>query len=193
MNAVTSPKTELRRQQILDAASECFRKSGFHGASMAEIAKSFGMSCGHIYNYFDSKEAIIRALVERDMEQTLERIASLKAEPDLFAGLMGRVDEGVQRRIDNSSLDTEIMAEASRNETVAKVVQCTDSTIRQELQTLLATIAPPGLSDEQLAIRTTLLIALFDGLMIRAIRDPGLQPEALGHTLRKLIGHLLSN
>lgn len=74
---VTS-KAELRRQQILDAAAECFRKSGFHGASMSEIAKSFGMSAGHIYNYFESKEAIIEAMVKRDLDQALERIAKFK-------------------------------------------------------------------------------------------------------------------
>ena len=57
---------DVRRRQILDAAADVFARRGFHAASMAEIARSFGMSAGHIYNWFDSKEAIIEALVERD-------------------------------------------------------------------------------------------------------------------------------
>lgn len=112
-------KAELRRQQILDAAAECFRKSGFHGASMSEIAKSFGMSAGHIYNYFESKEAIIEAMIKRDLDQALERIAKIQGEKDILKAMLGTVDEGVQRRIERSELDTEILAEAARNPKVA--------------------------------------------------------------------------
>ena len=55
-----------RRRQVLDAAATCFRRSGFHGASMSEISKAAGMSAGHIYNYFASKDAIIAAFVEEN-------------------------------------------------------------------------------------------------------------------------------
>jgi TetR/AcrR family transcriptional regulator, repressor for uid operon len=48
---------EARREQVLDAAAHCFRRHGYHGASMAEIAGAAAMSPGHIYHYFQSKEA----------------------------------------------------------------------------------------------------------------------------------------
>ena len=54
---------DARRDQILDAAAECFSKKGFHAASMSTISKTAGMSVGHIYHYFQNKEAIIAALV----------------------------------------------------------------------------------------------------------------------------------
>jgi len=66
-------RAQLRRNQVLEAAASCFRRSGFHGASMAEISKAAGMSAGHIYNYFDGKDAIIAAFVE----QNVERVAAL--------------------------------------------------------------------------------------------------------------------
>lgn len=53
-----------RRNQILDAAQRCFKKQGFHKTTLRDIAQEFGMSAGHIYNYFSNKEAIIEALVE---------------------------------------------------------------------------------------------------------------------------------
>ena len=58
-----SQRAEVRRQQVLDAAAQCFRASGFHGASMAEIARTAGMSPGHIYNLFANKDDIISAIV----------------------------------------------------------------------------------------------------------------------------------
>ena len=67
-----SDRTVQRRNQVLDAAAICFRNHGFHGASMAQISKTAGMSPGHIYHYFGSKEAIITAIVERDIEEMVE-------------------------------------------------------------------------------------------------------------------------
>jgi len=50
---------DARRAQIRAAAGECFRQHGFHGTSIAQISKRAGMSTGHIYHYFENKEAII--------------------------------------------------------------------------------------------------------------------------------------
>jgi TetR/AcrR family transcriptional regulator, repressor for uid operon len=189
-------KAELRRQQILDAAAECFRKSGFHAASMAEIAKSFGMSAGHIYNYFESKEAIIEAMVKRDMDQSLERIARVQGEKDILKAMLGTVDEGVQRRIDRRELDMEILAEAARNPKVAATVQCTDSVIRDKVVHLIGGIhdesASAG-SDAALAAKSILLMALFDGLQIRAIRDPDMNPDEIAKLLKTVIPKMLQS
>lgn len=194
----TGSKAELRRQQILDAAAECFRKSGFHGASMAEIAKSFGMSAGHIYNYFESKEAIIEAMVKRDLDQALERIAKIQGEKDILKAMLGTVDEGVQRRIDRSELDTEILAEAARNPKVAATVQSTDAVIREKVINLIKDVppvkgalkgAPP--CPLNLAAKSTILMALFDGLQIRAIRDPNMKADDIGRVLKTVIQRML--
>ena len=63
--ALTDPEErgQLRRQQILDAAAACFVREGFHGASIARIAKAAGMSPGNLYHFFPGKEAMIAALV----------------------------------------------------------------------------------------------------------------------------------
>mgnify|MGYP006145456763 FL=1 len=189
-------KAELRRQQILDAAAECFRKSGFHGASMSEIAKSFGMSAGHIYNYFESKEAIIEAMVKRDLDQALERIAKIQGEKDILKAMLGTVDEGVQRRIDRSELDTEILAEAARNPKVAATVQGTDTVIREKVTQLIKGIQPLKNStpcELNLAAKSTILMALFDGLQIRAIRDPDMKADDIARVLKSVIQQMLQS
>ncbi len=191
-----NPKAEVRRQQILDAAAQCFCKSGFHGASMADIAKSFGMSAGHIYNYFDSKESIIQALVQRDLDQTLERIAKLQGEKDILKAMLGTVDEGVQRRIAKSELDTEILAEAARNPKIAQVVQRADTVIREKVIHLIKGIQPSKESptcELSLAAKSTILMALFDGLQIRAIRDSNMKADEVGRVLKKVITQMLQS
>ncbi|HWM67540.1 MAG TPA: TetR/AcrR family transcriptional regulator [Steroidobacteraceae bacterium] len=56
-------KTEEKRQLIIATARETFRKKGFAGTSMAEIAASLGGSKGTLYNYFISKEELFAAVV----------------------------------------------------------------------------------------------------------------------------------
>lgn len=53
------------REAILDAAERVFLSDGFQSAKMVDVAESTGVSVGTLYNYFDSKEAVFQALVER--------------------------------------------------------------------------------------------------------------------------------
>jgi AcrR family transcriptional regulator len=51
-----------RRNAILDAAGQTFRKDGYAAAHMTDIARRAKIAVGTLYLYFDSKEAIGRAL-----------------------------------------------------------------------------------------------------------------------------------
>ncbi|MEQ8653736.1 MAG: TetR/AcrR family transcriptional regulator [Kiloniellales bacterium] len=55
---------EERRNQILDRAVAFFSVHGF-GASTRDLAKSAGVTQPLLYNYFPSKEALVRAVYER--------------------------------------------------------------------------------------------------------------------------------
>ena len=73
-----------QRERILDAAEMCFIQSGFHGASMAHIATTAGMSPGLIYRYFDSKSAIVKAIIERHLEsEHYKKIGQLHSAEDV--------------------------------------------------------------------------------------------------------------
>jgi AcrR family transcriptional regulator len=54
---------EERIHQILDAALHVFAEESYHGASMAGIAKRAKISKGLIYNYFKSKEDVLKTLI----------------------------------------------------------------------------------------------------------------------------------
>jgi TetR/AcrR family transcriptional regulator, repressor for uid operon len=51
-----------RREAILAAALVCFARTGYHGATMAEVAEAAEVSKGTPYLYFPSKEALFIAL-----------------------------------------------------------------------------------------------------------------------------------
>ena len=72
-----SPRTkkqfeEIREQsteKILQAALELFAGEGYDRTSMSRIANKAGVSKGLIYNYFDSKEELLKELMKSMMEE----------------------------------------------------------------------------------------------------------------------------
>ena len=62
---------ELRdasRQKILESSLELFGTKGYKSTTIADIVKKAGISKGLIYHYFDSKEDILKQLVDFFME-----------------------------------------------------------------------------------------------------------------------------
>jgi AcrR family transcriptional regulator len=61
-----APRTDRGRRtlrKLLDAAAEEFGEKGFHDASVSSITRRAGVALGSFYTYFDSKDALFRALV----------------------------------------------------------------------------------------------------------------------------------
>jgi AcrR family transcriptional regulator len=54
-----------RKNQILDAAAAVFAEKGFHPTTTKDIAKRAGIAEGTIYNYFESKTALLLGIFER--------------------------------------------------------------------------------------------------------------------------------
>lgn len=183
---------EMRRRQILDAAGTCFARRGFHAASMAEIARTFGMSAGHIYNYFASKEAIIEALVERDLERALGHIDELGSAAEIQQAMVAGVAQGVQDTVARSSLDLEIVAEAARNPNVAATVQSMDAAVRTRLKEVITAIYPAAAQagEREIEARIEVMLALFDGLMVRVVRHPEFDREAMVRALQAIVGRM---
>lgn len=71
-----SPRTEEKfsemrqsaRSRIMDAALEIFAVEGYHPASISQIARKAGVSKGLMYNYFDSKEELLKAVIFSGVE-----------------------------------------------------------------------------------------------------------------------------
>ena len=71
----------MTRNDILDAAAQVFRKKGFHGASMAAIAKSVNLQKASLYHHVASKQEILLALLDRALVILTERVAPIASQP----------------------------------------------------------------------------------------------------------------
>lgn len=79
-----SSQHEIRRDEILDIAAQCFADRSYPAASMNDIAAAGGTSKARLYHYYESKEAILFDLLDRYTQRLL--------------GLIGEAEATAQRR-----------------------------------------------------------------------------------------------
>jgi AcrR family transcriptional regulator len=189
-------RAQTRRNQVLDAAECCFSRSGFHGASMAEISKAAGMSAGHIYNYFASKDEIIAALVQRHMEDVSLLMSDLEGRDDPLQAMLDGIECSMcaHREASSSGLLMEIHAEATRNPAIAKYVQQGDEHGRALLRAIVVKGRKQrGLSCEETMLegRLEVICALFQGLDLRTLCSPQRDETQMFKALRLALEPLL--
>lgn len=195
-SAPLSDRAQARRQQVLDAAAECFRRRGFHAASTAEIAKTAGMSPGHIYNLFENKDDIIAAIVELEREKIIADIGEMQREDDVLRAMIDRVELGIEEstQVADAALGLEVLAEAGRNAKLAKVVQDGESVVRESAIALIRQALGPAadkLGEAEIGARATLLGALFNGLMVMSVRQPQMDKAAVAVEMQRVVRVLL--
>lgn len=195
--ATDAPRAEARRAQIRTAAERCFRQHGFHGTSIAQISKTAGMSTGHIYHYFENKEAIIADIVAQDLDRLLALTAELQTTGDPKTAMIARAAEGVRDNLDpdTARLQLEIVAEAARNPRVADIVRAADRQCRDSLKGTLRDLRlATGHRDSEATLSGMVeaLAAMFEGLKIRSIRNPELDRNAVVQTFRRMVHDLLT-
>ena len=69
-----------RRTEILKSAAAAFRRRGYHGASVDEIASALQMTKGNLYYYFKNKEEILFACHDYSLDLLLALMAEVQAD-----------------------------------------------------------------------------------------------------------------
>jgi AcrR family transcriptional regulator len=82
-------RSTAKKQEIIEIAARLFDELGYERTSMSAIAAQVGGSKATLYGYFSSKEDLLRAVLEQDVDQEAERLMhEFLAEKDLRSGLI---------------------------------------------------------------------------------------------------------
>jgi AcrR family transcriptional regulator len=76
-----TPRSAERRTEILKSAAAAFRRRGYHGASVEEIARALKMTKGNLYYYFRDKQDILFGCHEYSLGVALALLEQVEAEP----------------------------------------------------------------------------------------------------------------
>jgi AcrR family transcriptional regulator len=173
------------RERLLSAARSCFAESGFHGASVEEIATRAGFSTGALYSNFDGKEDLFLVLMEREIEEHAREIAQAVAKrPSVSERATGgarRWMTMIEREPELLLLFMEFWAYGVREPSVRPKVAERFAQVRRLLTRLIEDGAREfelelALPAEQLAIAVD---ALADGIARQKLADPGAVPDDL--------------
>ena len=95
-------KGQATRERILEAATELIGLHGVAGTSTEDVRKAAGVSGSQLYHYFDSKQALIRAVITRQAEAPLVPGRPLMGALDSFDALRAWADAAVEHQERNS-------------------------------------------------------------------------------------------
>ncbi|KGT94853.1 TetR family transcriptional regulator [Erwinia typographi] len=173
-NEARDARHRQRKDEIIAAGRRCFRQSGFHAASMAQLAAEASLSVGQIYRYFTNKDAIIEEMVKRIIDSRLvymEETATARNLPRLLAWRQA-LDE------DDEALMLEVGAEASRNPVVARMLAEADSRMfTHACQNVKKTY--PHFSDEHIRTCVEVFAVLVEGTAFRRLTPQKASAERL--------------
>jgi AcrR family transcriptional regulator len=85
-----------RREDILKAAREVFRQSGYGKAHVSEIAQRAGVAKGTVYLYFQSKQAMLDALCDRYQEMVADALLQAMQNPDVHEAIKEAVHDALE-------------------------------------------------------------------------------------------------
>jgi AcrR family transcriptional regulator len=173
------------RGRLLAAARSAFASSGFHGASVEEIASRAGFSTGALYSNFDGKEDLFLVLMEREIDEHAREISAAVSMRDSVAD---RATGGAQQWMTMIEREPELLllfmefwAYGVRDADVRPKVAARFAQVRGLLTRLIEEgvrefdlqLALPA---EQLAIAVD---ALADGIARQKLADPDAVPDDL--------------
>ena len=179
-----------RTTEILAGAKRAFAEKGFDRASMQDLARAAGMSAGNFYRYFPSKNAIVAAMIARDLAGVKLDFEVIQTSTDptraLFEIFRHRIDD-LDRA--DGPLWAEIDAAALRSPGIGQVVDQMETEIAQFLVTIFARISglPMATALEMFSGHAAFFVMVFKGASQR-LSGRGCQlPDQTRRDLRALI------
>jgi AcrR family transcriptional regulator len=196
MRKLDPVKHQEKRREILKAVARCFHRSGLNGASISDICAEAKVSPGHLYHYFDDKEAIIIAMTEERLNEVSKHFEQSISRPgSMVADMLSEIDwltksEGPA----NSALLFEMLAEAVRSRPVAKTLRAYSREMRRVLADVLQRGQKEGEINKEIDadVAAAVVIGIMDALRALALRYPEIDMSKAAEVLKLFASRLLS-
>jgi len=173
------------RERLLEAAIVCLQEKGYARTTSRDIVAVSGTNLASIGYHFGSKERLLNIAVAEAFQRWLKPLVALAAEPGPATPLerLHRSAAGVMDSLDaNRSLVAaalEAWAQIPRSEELRAEMIATYEDFHQTIATTTRdAFAEVGASNVDADILADLIIALFDGLLVRWQLDPDRMPSA---------------
>lgn len=198
MPKITEEQREARRLGILEVATRCFARQGFHRTTMEDIIRELGSSPGAVYCYFHGKNDIVAAIAEQRHARESALLAELLASDNVGEGIqraaralfeMLKHPAEKQRR----KVTIQIWAESLRDKRIRKIV---GRGIRQ--RDLLTAALRNAQRAGQLPVDldtdafSRVLLALVQGFILQQAWEPELDTEGYLLTAMHLVSSVFS-
>ena len=157
---------ERRRLQILQAALRCFRRRGFHQATMQEICAEAELSAGAFYRYFSSKADLITAIAEDEQRDTAAALDAMGENAPALDAIAAYAERALTRfSTENGAICADVFAEAARDPLLARSLARTGDATAARLADMLRSAQARGEIDARVdaAEAVRVLLALIDG------------------------------
>lgn len=169
---------EGKRHEILEAAHRCFLRHGLQGASVSMICKEAGISPGHLYHYFPSKEAIVEQMADEYLARLHGVFGRQRETGDAATVLLSEI-WSMESWEDTAHCRIlfELLAEAGRNERVRAILARNTDGVRALLSQVLKAGQARGEVDPALDPEHTsaMLIAIVDAAPMLPLMVPGIR------------------
>ncbi|KAA3632768.1 MAG: TetR/AcrR family transcriptional regulator [Bacteroidetes bacterium] len=178
-----SPKSEdqfeaIRQKSmtnIKETAMELFAHNGYHSTSISKIAKEAGISKGLMYNYFDSKKALLQEILLDTIEVTEAAVMEVMRPEDppyeQLQKIMDALFESIQSDIHHWKLLTAL---AAQKDVMTDVQEIALEKQKEFMETGLKIFSQLDVADPEMEVMV--FGALLDGIFLHYLNFPGDYP-----------------
>ncbi|MDA2894971.1 TetR/AcrR family transcriptional regulator [Mycolicibacterium sp. BiH015] len=124
-----------RRDQILEAANQCFTQLGIQRTSVQDVARMANVSRGTVYRYFEDRTVLIDAAIEFGAQKFYRLVAEAMADRPTLAEKLGAMAETHARILLDHRTRNRLMADDA--ELMRHMISDGDSAVRRSTEFLV--------------------------------------------------------
>jgi AcrR family transcriptional regulator len=166
----TTEKGLGRAHDILQAARRLLAAEGYAGLSMRRVAAEVGISLSNVQHYYQSKDALLEALLLYTMDvfqAKMDGISAAMTSSSRIEQFLSTADMFLEEITDpvTHAIFFEIWALASRNPFASRLMDTMLARERKAIYKLIRGLNP-AMSDDETMQRAILMVAQIEGLML---------------------------